>query len=159
MWIGFTTNSRHSWFIKSLCILQDSGLVSWAWRSPIYMDWYNAPIKVGTSSDTVIAKAREISNTLNIAEEDFKAPWGWLANFRSRKGLGLILLFTWWRSQNWQRKSRVIELFEHVSWKLLQESGNINWISWGNASRPRYCWGWTDIPSCRWNGGVYCRWH
>ena len=56
------------------------------------MDWYNAPIKVGTSSDTVIAKAREISNTLNIAEEDFKAPWGWLAHFRSRKGLGLILL-------------------------------------------------------------------
>ena len=57
------------------------------------MDWYNEPIKVGTSSDTVIAKAREISNTLNIAEGDFKASWGWLENFRTCKGLGSILLY------------------------------------------------------------------
>ena len=50
-------------------------------------------LKLELPPTLVIAKAREISNILNIAEEDFKASWGWLANFRARKGLGSILLY------------------------------------------------------------------
>ena len=49
-------------------------------------------LKLELPPSLVIAKAREIAGTLNIPEKDFKASWGWLANFRARKGLGSILL-------------------------------------------------------------------
>jgi hypothetical protein len=50
-------------------------------------------LKLELPPTLVIAKAREISNTLNIAEGGFKASWFWLENFRARKGLGSILLY------------------------------------------------------------------
>ncbi|XP_065668026.1 jerky protein homolog-like [Hydra vulgaris] len=38
-------------------------------------------------------KAKEISQKLNIKEEEFKTSWQWLANFRCRRGLKSMHLF------------------------------------------------------------------
>lgn len=39
-----------------------------------------------------VAKAKQIAASLSITEDDFKASWQWLQNFRIRKGLQEILL-------------------------------------------------------------------
>lgn len=39
-----------------------------------------------------VAKAKQIAASLSIPEDDFKASWQWLQNFRIRKGLQEILL-------------------------------------------------------------------
>ena len=39
-----------------------------------------------------IAKPKQIAASLSIPEDDFKASWQWLQNFRTRTGLKEILL-------------------------------------------------------------------
>jgi hypothetical protein len=44
------------------------------------------------SPSLAIVKAKQIAAELSIPEDDFKASWQWLQNFRTRKGLQEILL-------------------------------------------------------------------
>lgn len=41
----------------------------------------------------VMAKAAELAQAMDITQGQFKASWGWLASFRSRKGLKASLLY------------------------------------------------------------------
>ena len=48
--------------------------------------------KLGVPPSLAIAKARKIALDMKIYKDDFKASWGWLSNFRKRRGLGEMLL-------------------------------------------------------------------
>ena len=48
--------------------------------------------KLAVPPSLAIAKARKIALDMEISNDDFKASWAWLSNFRKRRGLGEMLL-------------------------------------------------------------------
>jgi hypothetical protein len=57
--------------------------------------WIDAgcPMSLVLSPMLICHKARQISDSLRITEDKFKASWGWFARFRHRRGLNTINLF------------------------------------------------------------------
>ena len=50
-------------------------------------------LKLELPPTLVMAKAVEIARSLNIDENELKAPWDWFQNFRTQKGLKAVLMF------------------------------------------------------------------